>query len=204
MLYIKHIILVLILSVYGCSTQPYQHDLSSQNPSGKTTANSSGKPTFNKTERSFYKQALTALYNNELNKAESILKKFYVNRPDLAGPLANLGLVYYKKNNYPEAKNILHKALKLNPKLAEALNLSGMIELKEGNIQKAHELYIKAIKYKDSYANAHHNLALLNDIYLQDIEQAIFHYKRYLQFSKTKDKITIQWLEQLENSIKDE
>lgn len=196
--YIKLITLILILFFSACSTQP-EKTASSFNK--KNTTIKKIKP-LSPAERKLYKQALTELYNNKLDNAEYILKKFQKNRPDLSGPLANLGLIYYKKSNYKKAKEILQKSLKLNPNLSESFNLLGMIEVKNGNIQKAEKFYLQALKHKNNYANAHYNIALLYDIYLQNIEKAILHYKQYMVLSKTKDKITQEWLEQLENSLK--
>lgn len=153
-------------------------------------------------ERNTYRNAITALNNNQLDISESILKEILAHRPDLAGPWANLGLVYYKKNDAVNAVIAFQRSLKINPKQPNALNLMGVIEYNKGNIQKALEYYISAIQNKPDYANAHYNLALLYDIYHHDTPKAIEHYQHYMKITKYQDKETATWLQQLTDSVK--
>ena len=69
-------------------------------------------------------------------------------------------------------------------------------------IKEAEKHYKEAIKNKNDYAIAHYNIALLYDVYLQDIKSAIPHYERYMKLINNKDKSTADWLEQI-NSQKD-
>lgn len=152
-----------------------------------------------------YRNALKALRKNKLDQAENILIEFIDSQPELAGPWANLGLVYYKKNKIKEAEKALNKALKLNPKNSYAYNLLGIIENKKGEFKNAEKNYLLAISNKRNYANAYYNIALLYDIYFHEIRKSIIYYKRYLMLIKNKgksDQQTVDWLEQLENSLK--
>ena len=91
-------------------------------------------------------------------------------------------------------------ALTRNPNFAQALNLLAYLEQVSGEIRSAEKHYKEAIKNKDDYAIAHYNIALLYDVYLQDIESAIPHYERYLKLTNNKDKSTADWLEQLKRT----
>ncbi len=153
-------------------------------------------------EIELYQQGITYLNDNKLDEAESILLAFTDNRPELAGPWANLGLIQLKRNNIDEAEKLVKKALEKNPQMAQASNLLGVIENKRGNIKQAQHQYIRAIYRKNDYAIAHYNLALLYDVYLQDIKNAIKHYQRYLKLIKNKDQKTADWLEELKRSLK--
>ena len=153
-------------------------------------------------ERNDYRNAITALNNDKLDIAEKILKEIIDKRNDLAGPWANLGLVYIRKNDLESAIQSLNKALQLNPNQPQALNLLGSIEYNKGNLKTPIDLYLSAIKNKPDYANAHYNLALLYDIYFQDIPKAIEHYKKYLELTDYQDKQTEVWLEQLVSTLK--
>ena len=97
----------------------------------------------------------------------------------------------------------MNKALELNPKQAQALNIRAQLYIKDGKIHKAKDDYIKAIKIKPDYINAQYNLALLYDIYLQEIELAITHYKIYLSLLKKTDVITKEWVTHLEGALND-
>ena len=149
-----------------------------------------------------YRNALSLLANGKLDKAESALVSFSEDHPELAGPWANLALINIKNNKLEKAEKLLEAALQRNPKMPQAFNLMGFIEKNRGNIIKARVLYTKAIEMKGNYAIAHYNLALLYDIYIQDIPKAIIHYQKYMRLTKNKDKNTAEWLNQLRVSLK--
>ena len=149
-----------------------------------------------------YRDAIALLSNGELDRAQAALIEFTEERPELAGPWANLALIEIKQNKLDKAEALLHKALQRNPEMPQALNLMGYIEKNRGNIIKARDFYSKAIEIKDNYALAHYNLALLYDIYIQDIAKAVAHYQKYMALTKYKDKKTADWLDQLKASLK--
>jgi tetratricopeptide (TPR) repeat protein len=149
-----------------------------------------------------YTTALNLLNVNQLDQAEAEFIGITKHHPDLAGPWANLGLVYIKKNQFDKARLNLDKALEKNPNLAQAYHLLGYIEYKQGNIINAKQFYAKALAKKEDYAQAHYNLALLYDIYLHDIPNAVTHYKRYLELIKIPDKVTADWVTELLNTQK--
>lgn len=148
-----------------------------------------------------YRDAIVALNNNELEKAEALFKQMTHIDQDMAGPWANLALIKLKQEDYTAAKQYVGTALSKNPNMAQALNLSGTIELKQGKIKQAQKSFEEALRHKPNYALAHYNLALLNDIYLQDISVAVKHYKLYLTHTSKKDKQTQDWLESLEATL---
>ena len=169
-----------------------------------TKATQAGTALITESERNDYRNAITALNNNKLDLAESILKEMLKNRKDLAGPWTNLGLVYLKKSDTTRATKALEQALQLNPKQPYALNLMGLIEYNQGNVQKAAGYYEAALLNKPDYANAHYNLALLYDIFYQDIPKAVEHYQQYMELTKHQDKETEVWLQQLASTLKPE
>jgi tetratricopeptide (TPR) repeat protein len=148
-----------------------------------------------------YRQAITYLNENQLDRAEEIFSSFINKRPELSGPRVNLALVLIRRNNLPKAQETLHQALQLNPQMPQALNLLGYIEKKNGNINKAKEHLTQALVVKSDYAIAHYNIALLYDIYFQDIRNAIKHYKQYLDLIGAEDQDTANWVNELERSL---
>lgn len=194
---INKILLFLLISLLAACTPALKQDTSSFTEPGQT-----GSALMSESERNDYRNAITALNNNKLDMAENILKEMLSARKDLAGPWANLGLVYLKKNNLSDATKALEHALLLNPKQAYALNLMGLIEYNQGNVKKAMENYQAAVLNKPDYANAHYNLALVYDIFYQDIPKAVEHYQQYMELTQHQDKETGLWLEQLASSLK--
>lgn len=200
---IKALLLLGLVTVSACSTQVKQATDSTIENTGKAAAGDASTFSVTTEQKQQYRQAITALNNNDLDEAEKLLKDFQQQKPGLAGPLANLGLVFYKRGNTEQAEKYLDQAIQLNDKQAQALNLKGEIAYRRGQVTQAEDYYKKALDAKDDYANAHYNIALLYDVYLQDIAKAVVHYRRYLELSDKPDQNTKDWLEQLENSLKE-
>jgi len=184
MYYTKSLTIILLLLATGCSTSP-------SNLNSKESINISNA------EISLYREAITALGNNHLDKAKTGFLKMSEAKPGLAGPWANLALIYIKQQQYKKADNAVKRALENNPEMPQALNLAGVIAEQEGRIADARELYEKALTNKPDYAIAHYNLALLFDVYLQNISKALLHYQQYMIFSGGNDKNTALWIKEL-------
>ena len=203
MSYIKKVLPVVFVLFTGCSSTP---DIQPSKPETVATqappAQVLNKHDTSASELAEYKTAITHLNNDELDKAYPLLKQFTENRPELAGPWANLGLLLAKQNKLDEAAAMLTKAIERNPGLAQALNIMGYVENLRGNYLQAETYYIKAITVKPEYSNAHYNLALLYDIYYQDVNKAIPYYEKYLKLVKNSDKETSEWLSQIKSAQK--
>ena len=166
-------------------------------PTENTTELSSSAQSSEEIQR--YKDAISLLNTQKLDEAKIIFKEFIDNRPELSGPYLNMGLIALKEDQKDTAKIYISKALEKNPRLAQAYNLLGYIEQDSGQILEAKKHYIKAIEFKNDYAIAHYNLALLYDVYLQDINNAIIHYEQYLKLTNNEDQKTVEWLEHLKS-----
>lgn len=186
---------LLFLVLSGC-TAISTRDSTPSKPSGADTQSSSANE-----ETELYRQALTALNSSQLEQAESGFRKIIKSRPEFAGPWVNLALIDLRKKNIENAEKNIAKALERNPKMPQAFNLLGFVEMSKGNVNKAVSHYRQAITLKEDYANAHYNLALLHDIYLQDTKVAVQHYKRYLALTNNQDKKTAEWVVELERNL---
>lgn len=184
--YIKLFVVLLLLTSCATTTET-------------SIVTSSGLSPFEQSdsERKEYKEALTLLNNNKLDAAKDIFQQFKENRPELAGPYANLAIIALKNNKPEKALELVKIALSKNPDLAQALNLLAYLEQVSGEIKEAEKHYKEAIRNKNDYAIAHYNIALLYDVYLQDIESAIPHYEQYMKLINYEDKSTADWLEQI-------
>jgi len=187
MYYTKPLSIILLLLIAGCSTSPSKLN---QKPSKNTASISDA-------EISLYRQAITELSQNDLDNAATSFLKMSQSKPNLAGPWANLALIYIKQQQYERADNAVKTALKNNPNMPQALNLAGVIAEQDGRIDAAQKFYEKALINKPDYAIAHYNLALLFDVYLQDISKALPHYQQYMAFSGGSDKNTALWIQEL-------
>lgn len=185
------LLMALLMTISACSNQV----VSNKPLINKQTAESSVE------ELQLYKNAIIALNNNELNKAKKLFTTMSERQPNIAGSWANLALISIKQDNLSQADVYAKTALEKNPKMPQALNLSGYLAQKKGAINIAKSYYLQAISYKSDYALAHYNLALIFDVYLQDIAMAIEHYQFYLAYSEQKDENTENWLEGLKATM---
>lgn len=187
-------VVALFLLLGGCAGAPIQQSspVSASTDSAAATA---------EREIALFQQAITALNQQQLDRAEADLIAITQVRPELAGPWVNLALLNARRKNFVAAQAQVAKALERNPRLAQAHNVAGYVEAANGNVGKAVAHYQKAIELKADYALAHYNIALLHDIYLHDIPTAVQHYKRYLQLTDFQDKKTADWVAELERSL---
>jgi len=193
---LKLLIPVIFIALSSCS-QPTVKEESAQ-PAPKK----SSKKSLTKVQREIYRDGVTALYNKNYATAEKIFKDFIHHKPELAGAYSNLALIHFKKKEYTKSMALANQAIQLNPKQSQAYNLRGQLYIIEGEIHKAKDDYSRSIELKPGYANAQYNLALLYDIYLQEIELAIKHYEIYLSLLKKPDEATIEWVNHLKGTLK--
>lgn len=192
--------MLLVTGSLSCAQLPENSALSPA-----ATEDTTNKPALSSVDLNNYKQALYALRDNKPEQAEILLLGIIEKHPNLAGPHANISLIYYQKGQTEQAKKSLEKTISLNPGNPYAYNILGIIENNKGNFSNAEKYFLLAIKYKNDYAKAHYNIALLYDIYFHELEKSAHHYQKYLSIISKKgikDKQTADWLKQLESSLK--
>ena len=119
--------------------------------------------------------------------------------PELAGPYANLGLIYRQAGKTPEAIAALEKAVQLSPQRADLHNQLGITYRMAGAFAKAKGSYEQSISLDGTYAPAILNLGILYDLYLWDGARALELYDRYLQLTPGGDDQVKRWVSDLRN-----
>jgi tetratricopeptide (TPR) repeat protein len=118
--------------------------------------------------------------------------------PHSAGPLVNLGTIFFHLQNWDEAEKYYRGALEADPGYALAhFNLGNLFDEK-GDRSQALLHYITAIRLNPAYSDAHYNLALLYQSSGQ-VMRAVRHWKAYLKLDSTSPWATVarQELEKL-------
>src|SRR6185436_12006140 len=133
------------------------------------------EPAVNAESRRLYEQALIALRGSHYVDAERGLLAVAQREPTLAGPHANLGILYRRTGKPAQAIESLRQAIRLNPDRAAYYNELGLVYRQEGKFDEARSYYAKAIDADGDYANAHLNLGILYDLYLHDPDKALAH-----------------------------
>jgi Flp pilus assembly protein TadD len=148
-----------------------------------------------------YNQALAHVQAGRNKPAEQALLGLTKQAPELSGPYANLGIVYYRTGRTKEAIEALNRAIQLNPRRAVYYNELGIIYRQEGKFDDARRTYNKALDVDPDYALAQLNIAILYDLYLQDPKQALPHYQRYQQLLPAEDSTVKNWIIELQRRI---
>lgn len=149
-----------------------------------------------------FKNAIALVKNNQFDEAKNTLVEISKEKPGLAGPNANLAILYIRGKDYDSAFKHASMAMKAKPGSHKIQNLMGFIHQEKGNILDAEKHYKRAIELNPGYAKAHYNLALIYDIYLSNIGSAIKHYEKYLELINNSDQKTHDWLQQLKSQYK--
>lgn len=110
--------------------------------------------------------------------------KFYQQAAELdaqfAGPLVNLGTVYFRLRRWREAEQYYLRALEVDPQYALAhFNLANLYD-ERSERTKALEHYQTALQLKPQYADAHYNIALLYQTLGQGLK-AVHHWQAFLK-----------------------
>lgn len=185
--------LVALLLLAGCASTP---------PTTGGIAQSTGKSALNEKYRGDYTKAINALEAKDYPQASAALIPIMAANPGFIEGWANLALAQLRQGDVAQARQSVGNALQLEPQSAALENLSGLISVEEGAYKTAEQHYARALQLNPNLANAHYNLALLNDIYYQNIARAIQHYERYLALINNADPDTEAWVEELKRNLR--
>jgi tetratricopeptide (TPR) repeat protein len=162
-------------------------------PGAKPTA---AEPVVDPQWRKAYEHALGLMLANKLPEAERELTALAERQPGLAGPYANLGILYFREGRTADAVKVLEYAIALNPRPAY-YNELGMVHRTEGRFEAAEQAYRRALELDPDYAFAHLNLGILYDLYLQQPDRALPHYERYRALAPGEAGTVEKWIADL-------
>lgn len=142
--------------------------------------------------------AMQLMHEGKLDEAMTKLQAIEQKAPQFAGPVLNQGLILVKQKRYADAITTLQRAIALNESNPYGHNLLGIALRETGRFQDARAAYEKAIALDANYAKAHFNLAVLADLYLQDLPLALAHYEKYQQLQMKADAGVANWIVDLQ------
>lgn len=181
-------VILLLVQLTGCGTSPHK---SGQYDSLNLLSN---------TERQNYERALALLAEDSASSAEGLLLNLSQSRPSVAEVWLNLALAHYQQAEWEQAQQALTQLLTLREATHQGHNLAGLVAVQQGEFERARQHYQRALTLQPSYTNALFNMALLQDVYLQDIEQAMNFYQRYIALAPD-DEETKNWADNLQYSL---
>ncbi len=149
-----------------------------------------------------FTKALEMIESGDLNTAEELLLDLTLSQTQLTGPHANLGIVYYKKENYEQAESTFRTVLEMAPNHTIAYNYLGMTLRQLGRFTEAQQSYEQAIIANPAYRHAHLNLGILYDLYMKKPVDALVHYEQYQALSESEDKKVSLWIKDLKRQTR--
>ena len=132
--------------------------------------------------------------------AELRFKEFLLQYPEYPGAHVNLAIIHANNANDAAAQASIDAALQLDPNNPAALNQLGMLLRRNGKFLEAEVAYLKAVTVSPEYALAHYNLGVLNELYLQRLDQALHHFEAY-QAIVGEDKQVAKWITDLTRRV---
>ena len=182
----------LTLGIAGCATSLAPTGTQAVTPSAATQQKT--EAVVSPPVQRDFSNALNAIKLGRYQDAERVLLALTREHPELSGPYANLGIVYYRLNKLPEAVESLKKAIEVNPDRAAYFNQLGIVYRQSGQLDKARESYARALQIDPLYSNSHLNIGILYDLYLQEPGKALQHYERYQALLPAADAQVNKWI----------
>lgn len=177
---------LLLVLLYGCASSPSMDGASSS---------SNTKPVDVSPEIvAQYTSAVATLKSGADDKALSQFNAILAKAPQLSGAYVNIGLIHMKKQRYADAELAFNQAINVNNHNIQAQNYLGVALREQGKFDKALKAYQQALQLDNNYADAHLNLGILYDIYLNDLSQALDQYEKYQNLTDNKDDQVSKWI----------
>lgn len=151
-----------------------------------------------------FARALAAIRAGELQKALIMMQSLSARYPQLSGPFVNQGRIWVARENFEEAEDVLRQALEVNPRNPYAHNLLGRVMREQGRFDEARDHYEAALQLDPKYARAHFNLGVLAELYLQDLNLALQHFRSYQKLQRQPDQTVANWIVDLERRAPEE
>lgn len=139
-------------------------------------------------------EALALLEAEDYAAAEPMLEDIVAAAPALVAPRVNLALLYVRTDRLGEAQAALEAVLKQHPDSVAARTQLGVVLRMRGEFAASEAAYLAALATDDTYANAHYNLGVLYDLYLQRPRDALAHYERYQALAGGEDTQVAKWI----------
>ena len=151
--------------------------------------------------QALFDRAVILIEQGQLDAAEVLLIELSSDQPELAGPWVNRGLIHVARNELEQAQQAFLSALDANPQNCDALNQLGVMARREGRFSDAESYYRQCIDAQPLYPHAHLNLAILFELYMGRLGEALVAYNNYQMMLPEPDARVRGWVMDLERRV---
>ncbi len=153
-----------------------------------------------------FQKAIRFLKQGQLAKARSLLETLRDDHPGLSVFHNNMGIVYRRLGLYDEAIHAYKQAISISNKNPDGADPEVYYNLAialrgQGAFKKAEGAYQQAIALAPDFEDAHFNLAVLYDLYLNDPGKALYHYQQQIKLSGGADQEIGIWMAALKKRL---
>lgn len=145
-----------------------------------------------------FDQARQAFDRGDLTSADILLRDLTEIDRHVAGPKVWLGKIAEKKDDPKAARAFYSEAIAINPDNINAYLALARVEREQGNFVLAQNTYAQVLDVWEDFPEAHFNLAVLYDLYMNKPFLAQYHMEAYVFLDQGKNPKAAGWLQELQ------
>ena len=142
-------------------------------------------------------EARKAYKSKNYERAEALLRQIIETDKKLAGPWVMLGNIAEENKQSDQAIDHYLKAIQVNRLNVNAYLPLARLQREKGQFLEAQNTYAEALAVWRDFPEAHLNLAILYDLYLNDSLQAQQHMEAFQFLKGEKDAQVAEWLKEI-------
>lgn len=158
-------------------------------------------PDLHSGSQALFDRGVELLREGQLDAAQVLFEELTEDQPELAGPWVNLGYIHLARSEPEQALAAFEHALDANPRNCEALTQMGVMSRKNGQFDEAELYYQSCLDAQPGYANARLNLAILYELYMGRLGEALAAYNDYQHVLPEPDNRVTGWVMDLERRV---
>ncbi len=145
-----------------------------------------------------YIEAKKAKRSGDLKTAKQKLTVITKNDDSISGPWVMLGDISFEEKKYSQAEKYYQQAILINPKNINAYVALAQVQRVLGAYHVAQNTLALALTLWPDFPEAHLNLGILYDLYLNQSQKSQQHLEAYLFLTQYKSKKAIGWYSEVQ------